>query len=92
MDGASTDATSDTDWGAALARVNDLSATTRRCAMGKLLDDAPDEFRALLEDRMAIDGISSRRIHEELSIAGIRVGRDTLSLHRANRCICMGDK
>lgn len=91
MDGGTTDGTNDMDWGAALKRVSDLKKTTRRCAMGKLLDAAPQDFRALLEDRMANDGISSRRIHEELSLAGIRVGRDTLSLHRANRCICMGD-
>ena len=92
MDGGTTDATNDTDWGAALARVSSLSSSTRRCAMGKLLDEAPEDFRVLLEDRMANDGISSRRIHEELSMAGIRIGRDTLSLHRAHRCICMGDK
>lgn len=92
MTGAPVEGTNDTDWGIAMERFSGLSRISRRCAMGKLLDEAPEDFRVLLENRMNTDGISSRRIHQELSIAGIRIGRDTLSLHRAHRCICMGDK
>lgn len=89
MTGDANGTTTDPDFEAALRSLNLLKEPTRLCSFGRFLDNSPPEFREALETVMKSD-VPHRSIYIELTKAGVRIGRDTFTLHRTGRCICSG--
>lgn len=90
MNGDSTGNAIGPDFGAALKSLSSLQKTPRLCAFGRFIESSPPEFQQALQTAMDSDA-SHRSIYVELTKAGVRVGRDTFTLHRVGRCICTGE-
>ena len=78
------------DFDAALKSLGSLGDSPRLCAFGRFIQSSPPEFQEALGAAMKSDA-SHRSIYIELTKAGVRVGRDTFTLHRVGRCICSGE-
>lgn len=90
MNDAAIDTTAGPDFSKAISLLGGLTVSNRKCAFGRLLEEAPPEFTAAYESAVE-NGVATRLIHAELQKAGMRIGRDTISLHRNSRCICVGE-
>jgi hypothetical protein len=90
MTSSATGTTTSPDFEAALNSLNLLKGPNRQCSFGRFLEESPKDFREALEKVMQSD-VPHRSIHIELKKAGVRVGRDTFTLHRTGRCICSGE-
>ena len=58
-----------------------------RCTMLKVMEKLDNDDRAALEAVMASEA-STRGIHKVLAEWGIEISRDSITLHRENRCRC----
>jgi hypothetical protein len=58
-----------------------------RCTMLKVMEQLDAEDRSALEAVMESDA-STRGIHKALAEWGIEISRDSITLHRENRCRC----
>lgn len=72
------------------------TSTSRRCKVGRLLDNATDTDRAILLDRINAHGPSTgwtdRELSKRLTRAGLLVSASALSIHRNRLCICTADE
>lgn len=65
----------------------EAAGVVRPCPVAALLAGLPTETANRLA--RVLDGKqSTRKIHAQLSAAGIKVGRDSLSAHRSGYCRC----
>jgi len=59
-----------------------------KCSFAKLMDRLGPEAGALAISLLANKKVSTRAIHLALRKAGAHIGRDTITDHRNNKCIC----
>lgn len=57
------------------------------CPVAKLLDSLPAETALLLGDLLASD-VPVRTIHMQLQKVGIKIGRESMLMHRKGQCRC----
>lgn len=88
MTGNTTGTTTTDDVFAALSRLlNKGVSGERKCSFAKFIDESPEEFQVAIAQVLDSD-LSHRTIFVELQKAGIRISRETITLHRTGRCIC----
>jgi hypothetical protein len=57
------------------------------CPIGKLTKTDP-ESAAILNDLLAGDNVSVRKIHRVVRAENMSIGRDSLQAHRNRKCSC----
>lgn len=59
-----------------------------KCSFAKLMDRLGPEATTLTASLLVNKKVSTRAIHLALRKAGAHIGRDTITDHRNNKCIC----
>jgi hypothetical protein len=88
MSGNTSDTTTTNELSDALRKLlHKGSAEERQCSLAKFISESPEEFQLAMNQILG-SNLSHRAIFIELHKAGVKISRETITLHRTGRCIC----